>query len=438
MSETFQATDFPRLLQAHGLTVPQAMASLKRWHRPYPEAAVQRWLDGQVVPAFGARFALTRAADLPLETGTALARALGGVIEGDDLAHVERLCRAVRTGDPETVADALRDAVIMDGWDAEGRCPLYWAVQAEDVAVARTLLEAGATPMDSTRGHGTAWLAALRAGRAPMIALFIEHGATPAGANPAKNESGYAIVAGGDVDDPDAMEALLTVEYADRDAPVEPLVIAAGRGNKRIVSRLLERGAPVNGRDRNRRFPLHEAAAAGHAGVVSRLIEAGAMVNLRDDNEDTPLHLAARHGHHQCAELLLATGADRERENAAGERPVDRLPAELRGRETGGPAWFDPEGRPIFFAYSKAFVLGFNPRDVDSPFLVGGDHGGIYPAPGKHLLAGQQREEIERYELGWILEFAERAVRREDFTLADLETAARANGASAFTRSEYR
>jgi len=70
------------------------------------------------------------------------------------------------------------------------------------------------------------------------------------------------------------------------------LHIAAQRGQKEAVERLLANKAAVNARDQNGQTALHLAARQGNKEVAELLLASKAHVNARDDKGQTPLHLA--------------------------------------------------------------------------------------------------------------------------------------------------
>ena len=73
---------------------------------------------------------------------------------------------------------------------------------------------------------------------------------------------------------------------------------------------LLERGANVNSRDRDRQTPLHEAVWQGDVATVALLIAHEAPINTKDKNGDTPVHIAALIGDVELYNLLAAKGAN--------------------------------------------------------------------------------------------------------------------------------
>ncbi|XP_029658013.1 sarcoplasmic reticulum histidine-rich calcium-binding protein [Octopus sinensis] len=69
--------------------------------------------------------------------------------------------------------------------------------------------------------------------------------------------------------------------------------------------------------------PLHQAVLDGNIAVTKLLIAHGADVNKQDEDFWTPLHAACAEGHSDIVRYLLAQGADRQILTDNGERPLD-------------------------------------------------------------------------------------------------------------------
>jgi uncharacterized protein len=108
-----------------------------------------------------------------------------------------------------------------------------------------------------------------------------------------------------------------------------PLGYSAFFGHLELLVELLRRGAAVNEPSRNamRVCPLHSAAAHSDAArgvaLARALLDAGADPNLQQQAGYTALHEAALHAKHELLELLLECGAEPNRANDRGERPID-------------------------------------------------------------------------------------------------------------------
>jgi uncharacterized protein len=109
-----------------------------------------------------------------------------------------------------------------------------------------------------------------------------------------------------------------------------PLMIAALKGRREWVRRLLDRGAQLN---RDGWTPLHYAASGPDAKpVVELLLERGAAIDARAPNGNTPLMMAARYGAWTSAEFLLLRGANPKLVNQAGQNAADFARSEGRER----------------------------------------------------------------------------------------------------------
>ena len=106
------------------------------------------------------------------------------------------------------------------------------------------------------------------------------------------------------------------------------LMMAALRGQRAWVDRLLARGAAVN---RSGWTPLHYAASGPDAGVTTLLLERGAAIEALSANGTTALMMAAGYGAIDGADVLLAKGADARPRNKAGLAAADF--ARRAGRE---------------------------------------------------------------------------------------------------------
>jgi uncharacterized protein len=90
------------------------------------------------------------------------------------------------------------------------------------------------------------------------------------------------------------------------------LISAASRGDAGAVRRLLERGAPVEARDGNRRTPLVAAAYGNHLEAARLLVEAGADVNAKDETVQSAYLISTSEvgDDPRLLDLTLENGAD--------------------------------------------------------------------------------------------------------------------------------
>lgn len=100
---------------------------------------------------------------------------------------------------------------------------------------------------------------------------------------------------------------------------VTALHIASRMGHVEVVRLLLKSKADACGDRNSITSPLHETASLS---IATMLLQAGAMVNQRDRNKCTPLHLQAYSGHPDIVELLLSAGADANACDRKGRPPI--------------------------------------------------------------------------------------------------------------------
>ncbi|MYH51530.1 MAG: ankyrin repeat domain-containing protein, partial [Gemmatimonadetes bacterium] len=174
-----------------------------------------------------------------------------------DRFRVESVTESVVTApDPRIVDAAKRDdieavrALLLDGADVneahgDGMTGLHWAALNGNAAIARLLIDAGATLEAVTRlGAHTPLHVAAKEGRGEVVAILVEAGADPAAAT----ETGAT-----------------------------PLHFAAASGDVRAVTVLLHHGAAADAREPQwGQTPLMFAAALGRTEAVAALLGAGA------------------------------------------------------------------------------------------------------------------------------------------------------------------
>ena len=97
-----------------------------------------------------------------------------------------------------------------------------------------------------------------------------------------------------------------------------PLSIATHHNHAKIVTMLAQAGANVNNSSKkDDHFPLLVASQLGYTQCVKALIEAKANVNIQASEGTTPCMLASAHGHPDIISLLVAAGADVNKETGS-------------------------------------------------------------------------------------------------------------------------
>jgi ankyrin repeat protein len=254
---------------------------------------------------------------------------------------------AVRRGDVARVR-ALLDSNTPPDLNLparDGLTPLLWAAQANDIALARTLLEAGADPNSANRygisplwlaatnrsaalvellfaygadaaatmPHGeTVLMAAARAGDAASIRLLIAAGADPNAAETSHGET--ALIWAAAENHPDAVRALVA-DGADPDKASRALDLAPMDWVQvGMVSTVLPVGGWV---------PLMYAARENALDAALALVEQGANPDAQDPDGNTALLIALANEHYDFAAALLEAGADPDVADRAGMTALD-------------------------------------------------------------------------------------------------------------------
>lgn len=165
----------------------------------------------------------------------------------------------------------------------------FKAVQFDDAAKIRALLNRGLDPnlIEAVRGE-TALIQSLRENSEKVFELLIN----------ARDINFEARARNGDT----------------------ALMIAAFKGKKDAVNKLLEKGAEPNQKGW---AALHYAAFVGNNEIVKILLDRSAYIDAESPNKTTPIMMAARAGHILTVKLLLDEGADATLKNDQGLTAID-------------------------------------------------------------------------------------------------------------------
>lgn len=257
---------------------------------------------------------------------------------------------AAMLGNIDAVRSLLEGSADVDVAQGDGMTGLLWAVQKDNVEMARLLLGAGANVENGTRIRSiTPLYLASRNGSAAMVEVLLEAGADVNSANELGTTNLMMAAASGSVG---AVESLLdhgaSVNARETAREQTALMFAAALDRVPVVRLLASRGAdldaiskmvavgndlvdedgnPVPAPSRTgvtRRRPggegrvtgmggltaLHYASRAGLIDTVHALVEGGANVDRINPVDNTsPLIVAAINGRYEIAKYLLDQGA---------------------------------------------------------------------------------------------------------------------------------
>ncbi len=182
----------------------------------------------------------------------------------------------------------LYAAVDMRNMDVTTRPSPYLEEKLDPMALAKLLLEAGASPdaslikvipprgvldgADSSMGAGsTPFLRAARSSDLPMMQLLVEHGANPRAATQ-QGVNGLMLAAG----------------HAWRDGKT----VGNPEDSVKAVRWFVEQGIDVNAQTTNQDRAIHGAAQRGNEDVIQTLADLGAEINPIDSKGRTPIDVA--------------------------------------------------------------------------------------------------------------------------------------------------
>ncbi|KAK3113486.1 hypothetical protein LTR53_009164, partial [Teratosphaeriaceae sp. CCFEE 6253] len=202
------------------------------------------------------------------------------------------LHQAAHLNHVDSLAALLRHGASMRTEDAKGDTPLHLAAWAGHCEAICALLANGADVdwLSGRDGYSPLWCA-ISAYHIDVARLLLKHGARVS----RRSTSGNGLL---------------------------PLHQAAVTGQSAMCELLLERGAQVDISDDERNTPLHYAAACGSGASVQVLLCNGADITLTQAQGLTPAHWAAHKGHTEVLVLLLSSGAPVDAKAEEGATPL--------------------------------------------------------------------------------------------------------------------
>ncbi len=205
---------------------------------------------------------------------------------------------------------------------------LVAAVQKDDVASVRSILDRNPLILRMRTPNGTLVLTAIYNGAAASLRLLLER--TP--------EDALGIHEAAATGNARRLKTILgqsrTRVNAANPEGFTPLGLAGFFGHLDAAKVLLENGADVNATSPSRfaNTALDAAVAGNRTDVVKVLLAAHGNPNVRSEGNATPLHKAAQHGNLAIVEMLVAAGADVNAVRDGGIKPIDD--AEKEGHAT--------------------------------------------------------------------------------------------------------
>jgi ankyrin repeat protein len=245
------------------------------------------------------------------------------------------LTRAAIHDQKTAMAIIAENPRFLDLRNRSGETPLHYLAIEGCAEAVRFLASQGADVNSRDHSGSTPLMAAVSLGNSDMVRLLLGLGAEPNLQNQ-NGESALHICTCGLRENAVPLARMLLEAGSDPrlsdGLDGTALHCAAERADIALASVFLEAGVDVNTRNDYGQTPLRHMLtwmfiierAEAYAFVLF-LIHAGADVTIPDNDGVTPLHLAAARGLNDIVEALVATGADANARNEAGETPFDYM-----------------------------------------------------------------------------------------------------------------
>ncbi len=217
--------------------------------------------------------------------------------------------------DPNTVAPNCDDA-----------CLLHLAAQNGNPRMVKALIAAGAEVNMLDKNQRSVLRAALRGGNLECVTAILEAGADTRNRS-LDQKSGRTIS-----DESASVDCDFDIARAVTQAAMKfNLLDAAASGAAKEVQMLLEAGVSPDAKlDEDGNTALYRACAKGHADVAKALLEHGANVHFRPKDKPSALFMAALSGSAECVRVLGEAGANvlaQEPGGASVVNMVEQAPA---------------------------------------------------------------------------------------------------------------
>ncbi|KAK7290661.1 hypothetical protein RIF29_05239 [Crotalaria pallida] len=208
---------------------------------------------------------------------------------------------AAREGHVDVLRLLLLKGAKVDSLTKDGNTALHLAVEEHRRDCAKLLLANGArTNIRNAREGNTPLHIAAETGDESMVKLLLHKGANKDVRNKL-SKTPYDVAA-----ENGHKHIFDALRFGD------DLCVAARKGEVRMIQKLIEGGAAINGRDQHGWTALHRASFKGRIDAVRALLEKGIDVDAKDEDGYTALHCAVESGHADVTEVLVKKGADVE------------------------------------------------------------------------------------------------------------------------------
>jgi ankyrin repeat protein/L-ascorbate metabolism protein UlaG (beta-lactamase superfamily) len=258
-----------------------------------------------------------------MSTRTLSAVVVTAVLAWAVCASAGEIHQAIRDGNRDLVRQLIaQDPSLVSAPDENPTrdLPLHTAALTGDVAVAETLVAAGAAVDGGDADDSTPLDVAAMNGQREMVTFLIGAGAD---VNHRDNNGAYSLSFAAFGNQPEIVAQLLEsgADLAFTNANgITLLHAAAARGLDDFYTILLADGADVDATTHDGDTPLHWAARWQQVAMIERLVADGADVAIRNEHGQTALMASGFQGEVPVAEALLAAGADPDAvdENGSG------------------------------------------------------------------------------------------------------------------------
>src|SRR5262245_5850828 len=244
-----------------------------------------------------------------------------------------KLIDAVKKADVQAVNALLKQRVDVNAQTPDGTTALHWAVNQDNLTIARLLIAAGAN-VKLTNDYGMAPLTlACINGSAPMVEALLKAGAD---ANTVFSEGETALMTASRTGNVEVVKLLLNAG-ANPDAK-EPnrgqtaTMWAAFEGHAGAIKALVDHEADFRVPAKGGYDAMMYAVREGRTDVVKTLLDAGVNANSKTPEGTTLLNLAIFNANYETAAALVKRGADVNAADAQQGPPIINL---MRVRRPG-------------------------------------------------------------------------------------------------------